>query len=38
MDGLRKSIMVDNHEAVKVGELDKNVESMVEPRKRFGMS
>ena len=28
MDGLRRFIMVDNHEVVKVGELDKNMESM----------
>ena len=27
MDGLRKFIMVENHEAVKVGELEKNMES-----------
>ena len=27
MDGLRKFIMVDNHDAVNVGERDKNVES-----------
>ena len=27
MDGPRKFIMVENHEAVKVGEQDKNVES-----------
>ena len=34
MDGLRKFIMVENHEAVKVGELDKNVESrkVVKPK------
>ena len=34
MDGLRKFIMVDNHEAVKVGEQDKNVESrkVVKPK------
>ena len=34
MDGLRNYIMVDSHEAVKIGELDKNVESrkVVQPK------
>ena len=34
MDGLRKFIMVDNHEVVRVGELDKNVQSrtVVKPK------
>ena len=34
MDGPRKSIMVENHEAVKVGEQDQNVESrkVVKPK------
>ena len=34
MDGLRKFIMVENHEAVKVGEPDKNMESrkVVKPK------
>ena len=27
MRGLRKFIMVDNHEAIKIGDLEKNVES-----------
>ena len=26
MDGLRRFIMADNHEAVKVGDLEKNME------------
>ena len=34
MDGLRRLIMVDNHVAVKVGELEKNMESgkVVKPK------
>ena len=34
MDGLRKCIAVDNHEAVKVGDVEKNMESkeVVKPK------
>ena len=36
MDGLRQFVMVDNHEAVKVCELDKKVKSskVVKPKLR----
>ena len=35
MDGLRSFIMVDNHEEVKVGDLEKNMESRPVVRPKF---
>ena len=40
VDGLRRRIMVDNHEAVRVGDLGKNMESgkVVKPKYRLSGS
>ena len=35
MEDFRRFIMVDNHEAVKVGELEQNMESMPVVKPKF---